>query len=264
MSFRWVIGAITLFTVVLLIAPTAIVLITSFTDGFSLKFPPEKYSGRWYLELLKSDQIIDTALTSLKTAVVATALSVVLGTLAALAIARSTGPLARTLDALFMSPMVLPSLALGLALLMMFSVSGVRLSLWTLSLGHTIICIPFVIRMVSASVQEMNPALLDSSASLGAGAIFTFFNVTLPLIKRGVLAGAFVAFMASFDNVPVSLFLADARNEVLPIHLWQIIEASLDVRAAAVSGALVLLTLILMVVMERIAGISKQVSRTGK
>ena len=165
---------------------------------------------------------------------------------------------------LFMSPMVLPSLALGLALLMMFSVSGVRLSLWTLSLGHTVICIPFVIRMVSASVQEMNPALLDSSASLGAGTVFTFFNVTLPLIKRGVLAGAFVAFMASFDNVPVSLFLADARNEVLPIHLWQIIEASLDVRAAAVSGALVLLTLVLMVVMERAAGISRQVSRTGK
>lgn len=100
LSFRWVIGAITLFTVVLLIAPTAIVLITSFTDGFSLKFPPEKYSGRWYLELLRSDQIIDTALTSLKTAVIATALSVVLGTLAALAIARSTHPLARTLDAL--------------------------------------------------------------------------------------------------------------------------------------------------------------------
>jgi putative spermidine/putrescine transport system permease protein len=82
--------------------------------------------------------------------------------------------------------------------------------------------------------------------------------VTLPLIGRGVGAGAFLAFMASFDNVPVSLFLADERTEVLPIHLWQQIETNLDVRTAAVSGLIVVATLALMVIAERLAGITRQ------
>ena len=79
----------------------------------------------------------------------------------------------------------------------------------------------------------------------------------MPLIKRGVAAGAFIAFMSSFDNVPVSLFLQDARTLVLPIHLWDIIHSELDARAASTSGALIIFTLVLMIVMERIAGVSK-------
>ncbi len=86
----------------------------------------------------------------------------------------------------------------------------------------------------------------------------TFRRVTLPLIGRGIGAGAFLAFMASFDNVPVSLFLADERTEVLPIHLWQQIETNLDVRTAAVSGVIVIFTLVLMLLAERFAGLTRQ------
>jgi putative spermidine/putrescine transport system permease protein len=80
----------------------------------------------------------------------------------------------------------------------------------------------------------------------------------LPLIRSGVLAGGFIAFMASFDNVPVSLFLSDARTEMLPIRLWQILENSLDVRAAAVAGVLILVTVVLVIAMERVSGLSRQ------
>jgi putative spermidine/putrescine transport system permease protein len=86
----------------------------------------------------------------------------------------------------------------------------------------------------------------------------TFRRVTLPLISSGVGAGAFLAFMASFDNVPVSLFLADERTEMLPIHLWQQIDTNLDVRTAAVSGLIVIATLVLMVITERFAGLTRQ------
>jgi putative spermidine/putrescine transport system permease protein len=82
--------------------------------------------------------------------------------------------------------------------------------------------------------------------------------VTLPLIAPGLGAGAFLAFMASFDNVPVSLFLADERTEMLPIHLWQQIDTNLDVRTAAVSGLIVIATLVLMVITERFAGLTRQ------
>ena len=84
---------------------------------------------------------------------------------------------------------------------------------------------------------------------------------TLPLIGRGIGAGAFLAFMASFDNVPVSLFLADERTEVLPIHLWQQIDTNLDVRTAAVSGLIVMATIVLMILAERFAGLSRQLSK---
>ena len=194
---------------------------------------------------------------SLKVGAMATAASVVLGTLGALAIAGSRARWARALDSLFMSPLLLPGLAFGFAALMTVSLLGLELSLVTLTLGHIVVCAPFVLRTTVASLAQLDPALLESSASLGAGPVFTFRRVTLPLIGRGIGAGAFIAFMASFDNIPVSLFLSDARTEVLPIHLWQIIDTHLDVRAASASALLVVMTLVLMLAAERLAGVSK-------
>lgn len=252
----WVAVGATL-SVALLIGPTVIIFITSFTDSYSLKFPPDGYSLRWYREVFDSPQLVNAALTSLKVAVATAAISVLMGVPAALHIARSRAPWARFLDSLFMSPLVLPALAFGLALVMVVTTLGFALSIYWLIIGHVVISVPFVLRTTIASLARMNSALLESSASLGATPFYTFRRVTLPSIRSGVLAGAFLAFMWSFDNIPVSLFLADARTEVLPIRLWQIIQASLDVRAAAASGLLILLTLVTMVVFERVAGLSK-------
>jgi putative spermidine/putrescine transport system permease protein len=258
-AYEGAVWAIAAFAMLLLLAPTVVVLITSFTGGLTLKFPPPTWSVRWYMELMQSSELIAAAWTSLKLATFATLACGVLGTAAALGIARSRTGVARLLDSLFMSPMVLPAMAFGLALLMVFSLLSVRLSLWTLVIGHVVICTPFVIRMVSAAVQQLNPALADCSFSLGASRFYTLRRVTLPLIGRGVFAGCFVAFLASFDHVPVSLFLSDARTEVLPIKLWQILEASLDVRVAAVSGVIVVLTLIGMLIAERLFGLAANV-----
>ncbi|HXW25948.1 MAG TPA: ABC transporter permease [Xanthobacteraceae bacterium] len=257
-SFRLVIGALAAIAFFFLIFPTVIVLLTSFTSTPSLRFPPPGYSLRWYASLLDARQMQQAALNSFKVAVAATILSVLLGTSGALAIARSTAGWAKILDSVFMSPLLLPALAFGLAALLYFSLIGVPLSLATLVLGHVAVCVPFVLRTTIASLAQLDPALLDASLSLGAGRFFTFRRVTLPLIGRGIAAGAFLAFMASFDNVPVSLFLTDARTEVLPIHLWQIIDTDLDVRTAAASGVLIVATMVLMVAAERFAGLSKQ------
>ncbi|HKU99796.1 MAG TPA: ABC transporter permease [Vineibacter sp.] len=256
------IGILSGFTMLLLLAPTAVVVIISFTGGITLKFPPPSWSIRWYAELLVSDEIIQPALTSLNVAVMATIGSGVLGTAAALGIARSQSRLARILDALFMSPMVLPAMAFGLSLLLVFNMLAIRLSTATLVLGHIIICIPYVIRMVGASLQQLNPVLITCSISLGASRWYTFRRVTLPLIRRGIIASGFVAFLSSFDNVPVSLFLADARTEVLPIKLWAILEGSLDVRVAAVSGVVVIATLLGLIAAERFGGFARQAARS--
>ena len=253
-----VFGALSAIALVFLVAPTLIVLITSFTSSQSLKFPPDGLSLRWYAALLDADQMQRAAWNSLVVALWTTLIAVVFGTAAALAIARSRSPWLRAADTLFMSPLLLPALAFGFAALIFINKLGFTPSIPFLVLGHVIVCVPFVLRTTLASLSQLDPALLEASESLGAGRLMTFRRITLPLISSGVGAGAFLAFMASFDNVPVSLFLADERTEMLPIHLWQQIETNLDVRTAAASGLIVMATLLLMALAEKFAGLTQK------
>ena len=257
-SFHAVMGVLAFVCIVILIAPTLVVLIVSFTSGFSLKFPPPGYSLRWYAALLDSWQLHFAAMNSFKIALWTTAISIVLGVAAALGIARSKTMTAKVLDSLFMSPLVLPALAFGLSALMLFSVVGLPVSPLTLVIGHTVVCVPYVIRTSVAALAQLDPVLLESSASLGASRLYSFRRITLPLIRPGILAGGFIAFMSSFDNVPVSLFLRDARTDMLPIRMWQDLEGKLDVTIAAVSGVLIVFTVTMMILMERIAGLSRR------
>jgi putative spermidine/putrescine transport system permease protein len=258
MSYETALGVLAILGITLLVAPTIIVLITSFTNAFSLKFPPPGWSTKWYLALWnESPEILDALVLSIKLASLAVAFAVMFAVPAALAIARRRETWARLTESLFLSPLMLPSLALGLALLMLFNLAGTGLSFTTLVIGHIAITAPYIFRTTAASLLQLDPALIESAKSLGAQPWFLFRTITLPLISRGILAGAFIGFMYSFDNVAVSLFLSDARSEVLPIRMWHIIEASLDVRAAAMSGVLIAATVALMILMERIAGISR-------
>ena len=257
-SVNAVFGLLSTVTLVFLVAPTLVVLITSFTASESLRFPPVGLSLRWYFALLDADQMQRAAWNSLVVAFWTTVIAVAFGTAASLAIARSRAPLLRAADLLFMSPLLLPALAFGFAALIFINKLGFTPNIPFLVLGHVIVCVPFVLRTTLASLSQLDPGLLEASESLGAGQLMTFRRITLPLISSGVGAGAFLAFMASFDNVPVSLFLADERTEVLPIHLWQQIETNLDVRTAAASGLIVMATLVLMALAERFAGLTRQ------
>lgn len=257
-SLRWIFGALAIVAMVFLVAPTIIVLLTSFTSSPSLRFPPPSLSLRWYWALLDADQMQRAAWNSLVVAVWTTLISVVLGVAAALAIARSRAGWLKAADVMFMSPLLLPALAFGFAALIFINRLGFTPSIPFLVLGHVIVCVPFVLRTTIAALSQLDPTLLDASYSLGGSGWMTFRRVTLPLIAPGVGSGSFLAFMASFDNVPVSLFLADERTEVLPIHLWQQIETNLDVRTAAASGLIVMFTLVLMIVAERMAGLTRQ------
>jgi putative spermidine/putrescine transport system permease protein len=257
-SMALLFGVLATIAMVFLVAPTLIVLLTSFTASQSLRFPPDGLSLRWYAALLEADQMQAAAWNSLVVAFWTTLIAVVLGTAAALGLARSRSRWARAADVLFMSPLLLPALAFGFAALILVHKLGFSPSIPFLVLGHVVVCVPFVLRTTIAALSQLDPTLLDASESLGAGRWMTFRRVTLPLIAPGIGAGAFLAFMASFDNVPVSLFLADERTEMLPIHLWQQIETNLDVRTAAVSGLIVIATLALMLLAERLAGLTRQ------
>lgn len=171
--------------------------------------------------------------------------------------AKSRARWVAAMDALVMSPLALPGIAVGLGMLTYFNMIGLKLSIFTLIMSHVVICIPYIVRTTLASLTQLGSSMQEASTVLGASPVYTFIHVTLPLITQGVITGAFMSFLSSFDNITVSLFLSDARTEVLPIRMWSMIENDLDVRAAAISGLLIAATALMMVVLERVSGLSK-------
>lgn len=261
LSYSLVIGSLATIALIILIGPVLVVLLTSLTENRSLKFPPTGLSFQWYEQLFdesRSRQIHRAVSNSLEVAAWSTGFATLFGTMAAMALARRTSNWARALDFFFMSPMILPGIAFGLAALMYFTLIGFRPSLWLIIFGHGIVIVPFVLRTTSASLSQLDPALLESSASLGARWLYTMRRITLPILAPGMAAGAFLAFMASMDNVPISLFLSGPRTDMLPIRLWGMMESTLDVRVAAVSGVMTVTVLILMLVMERLVGLTRR------
>src|SRR5436305_48289 len=160
-SLFLVFGALAAVAILFLVGPTLIMLLTSFTASQSLKFPPDGLSLRWYVALLDADQMQAAAWNSLVVAFWTTVFSVVLGTAAALGIARNRSVLARACDVLFMSPLLLPALAFGFAALIFIHKLGFAPSIPFLVLGHIVVCVPFVLRTTIAALSQLDPALLD-------------------------------------------------------------------------------------------------------
>ncbi len=261
LSFRAAIALGATIAILALSLPTLVVLITSFSDAETLKFPPTGLSLRWYASLLNFPELRAAVWNSFLLAAFTTLVCVVLGVAVALPLANSRAPWIQAIDTLVMSPLVLPGLAVGLALLLFFNLLGWRLSLITLTISHVVICAPYVVRTTIASLSQIGSSLTEASTSLGANSIYTFWKVTFPLAQRGIIAGAFITFLTSFDNLTVSLFLSDARTPLLPIRMWSMIENNLDVRTAAISGVLIFITAVLMILMERFAGLSQFVMK---
>lgn len=261
LSYTVVVGAVATVALLILLGPVVIILITSLSDSQTLKFPPSGLSLDWYRKLFDpvlSRPIHRAAGNSLTAALWSAAAAAVFGTMAALAIARSSTRTARALDAYFMSPLILPGIAFGLAALVYFTMMGLRPSLTLITIGHAIMIVPFVMRTTSASLMQLDASLLECSASLGATRWYSFCRITLPMIFPGLAAGTFMAFMASIDNVPISLFLSGPRSDMLPIRMWGMIESTLDGRVAAISGVLIVSVLVVMLIMERLVGLTKR------
>jgi len=259
LSYHAVIGGVAALALLILVGPVVVVLVTSLTDSQTLRFPPSGLSLRWYERLFDpsaSAPIHRAAGNSLAVAAWSAAAAALFGGMAALALARARGMRARALDAFFMSPLILPGIAFGLAALVFFTTIGLRPSLALMTIGHAIMIVPFVLRTTGASLMQLDTGLLECSASLGAGRFYSFRRITLPIIFPGLAAGTFLAFMASIDNVPISLFLASPRSDMLPIRMWGMMESTLDVRVAAVSGVLIVSVLALMLAMEKLIGLT--------
>ncbi|MBX5155312.1 ABC transporter permease [Rhizobium lentis] len=243
------------FAVIYLVAPIVIALTMSFTSGQTLKYPPEGFSLRWYEALLdpvRSATEHAAAFNSLKIAGLAVLGSLLFAVPATIGMSRMRKGTAGAIEPLLLSPLVLPSLVYGLAALIVANFIGFQPSLWLTVAGHVVVFGPLMYRATSVVAQGLNPSLAEASTVMGASWFTTLRRVTLPLLLPGILAGAFLVFIQSLDNVSVSLFLADAETTVLPLRMFALIEESLDVRVAAISGILIGLTLIVMLVARRV------------
>lgn len=236
-----------------MVLPVVLGLMMSFTDGRTLKFPPEGFSLRWYQALLdpvQSAPIHTAARNSIEIALWAVAGALCLAVPASYGVVRTPRRIVSLVEPLFLAPLVLPSLIYGLAALIAASLVGLTPSKWLVVAGHIVVFGPLMYRATISVAQQVEPTLDEASATLGANRLTTFRRVQLPLLLPGILAGSFLVFMQSLDNVSVTLFLADPRTTVLPLRMFQMIEESLDVRVAAISGLLIGLTLVVLVAVQ--------------
>jgi putative spermidine/putrescine transport system permease protein len=240
---------------VFLLAPLVVVVLASFNSADFLSFPPRGFSLRWYRALWESEVWGDSFRLSLLLTAVVTPLALIIGTLAAYALVRYSFPGKGAMATLVMAPLVMPQIVLGIALLNYMSGLGLVGSLTGLILGHLVVTLPFTVRLVSISVHNLDPALERAAQNLGATPLQTFWRVTLPLLRPGIVAGAIFAAIISFGELAVTLLIAGARTTTLPLRIFNYTEYNFDPTINAVSTIFVVLALVLIIALDRLIGL---------
>jgi putative spermidine/putrescine transport system permease protein len=233
-----------------LILPILVIVPLSFSSGSFLSFPLPGLSLRWYHELLESERWLSSLRNSVVVACASTILATILGTLAALGLQRARFPGSSLVLALLISPMVVPLVIVAVGVYFFYAPFGLTGSLVGLTLAHTALASPFVVITVSATLQGFDTNLSRAAASLGAGPTLAFFRITLPLILPGVVSGALFAFVTSFDEVVVALFLTGPQDRTLPRQMFDGIRENISPIIAAAATLLIVLSVALMTVME--------------
>jgi len=228
-------GAYVALVCLVLVLPLAVVLVISFDTASYINFPPQGFHLQWYRSLPDNATFARSFANSLIVAGASTALSVLAGVPAALAIARGRFRGRGLLYGLCLSSLTVPWIVYGVALLFVWGFLGLRLSIWTLIFGHTVIGAPYVLRTAVAVLRDMPAAYERGARSLGAGPLRAFLTVTLPLMAPGIRAGAAFAFIISFVNIPVSLFVTTAENITMPVAVFNYMQYNFDPSVAAFS-----------------------------
>lgn len=241
----------------LMLAPILVVIPVSFSEREYLVFPPQGFSLRWYANFFATRELADSLWLSLRLAAWTTAISTVLGTTAALGLVRYRYPGRRVLRELFLAPIVMPRLVLGIAFLMFVSRTVFSGTFGGLLIAHVVVAFPYVIRTVAASLSGLDRALEEAGASLGAAPLTVFRTITLPLLKPGIMAGAIFAYVTSFDELVMTLFLAGPRLTTLPVQIFTYLEYTSDPTIAAISVVLVAITVAAVLLTERIVGFGR-------
>jgi putative spermidine/putrescine transport system permease protein len=252
-TFRFLCACIFLFliTPILVIIPLSFNIepYFTFTSGM-LKFDPDAYSLRWYEDFINNTQWTHSVKNSFIIAIASTILATVLGTLAALGLSKPHMPFRSLMMGLLISPMIVPLIISAAGMYFFYSNIGLSQTYLGIILAHTALGTPFVVITVTATLVGFDHSLSRASANLGANPTTTFFKVIMPLILPGVISGALFAFITSFDEVVVVLFLAGFDQRTIPRQMWSGIREQISPTILAVATILVMISIALLATLE--------------
>lgn len=259
MKIGWVTRTLACLGYGFLLAPMLLVILLSFSADNYLGFPPSGFSFRWFVALANNAPMLKAATTSVILAGTVTLVALAVGLPAAFAVARGMAP--PIVGTLLSVPLLLPTLVLGLGLL--FALEPLRLvATWPgLVLAHLVVVLPFVVRIMSTALTALPVELEAAAATLGASPWRSFLRITLPLALPGVIASATLAFLVSFDEVVISLFLVGPRLTTLSVALFHYTESRTDPLVAAVAVALIVISGLAVFTVDRLVGFSRAVGQ---
>ena len=243
--------------VAFMLAPLVVVCLVAFTPADTLSVPWGDWSLRWFAAVFQHSDLMTSFRNSLLVGACAATGAVLLAVPASLAIARYEFPGRQALNALLMSPLIVPHLVLGVAMLRLFALLGVRGSTFWLAVAHVVIVTPYALRLMVSALAGSDPAVENAARSLGARRWTVFTRITLPRMLPGVTGGWLLGFINSFDEVTMSIFITSPQTVTLPVRMYMIATESIDPMMAAVSALIIGLTALVMFVLDRLYGLDR-------
>ncbi len=231
-----------------MLAPLIFVIIDSFNPSTYGTFPLEGMTLRWYANMLKVPEFRAGFVNSLVTAAGATAVALTLGPLAAYGLARYRFRQRELVRSFLLLPIIVPAIVFGAALFLLYIRIGLYGTRIGLVLGHALLGLPFVMSITTAGLQTLGREYEEAAMDLGANPLVTFFKVTIPSIRPGLIVSALFAFVTSWDQVEVSLFITRPRNNTLPIAMFNYEQNYQDPTLAAISAVLIAFAVVLVLV----------------
>lgn len=259
MTEKWISRLILGLTLTFLIGPFLIIIVAGLSAGETLVFPPTGLSLRWYLKVFTVESFRESFALSMFLAIVGTLVALLIGIPAAYGLSRYKIPYGETIKTVVAAPVIVPGIIVGLALLryMVLPLNvGITLALF---LGHTALVLPYAVRVVTASLQNLRSDMEEAAVLLGCTRVQAFAKVVLPNIRSGVLAAFILGFVTSFNQVPVSLFLSGPGVRTLPIDMLAYMEITYDPSVAALSALLAFLSIGVVALAEKFLGFSRYV-----
>jgi putative spermidine/putrescine transport system permease protein len=238
-----------------LLAPLLVILATSFTTLAYVAFPPVGFTLNWYVEALNRWEFVQSFYLSVEIALPTAVITTALGLPAAVGIVRYRFPGRDLANAFLLSPLILPTIVIGIAILQFYNRLSVGSTFAGLILGHVVITLPYAVRLIASGITGLDPNVEWAAQSLGAAPIGAFMRVTVPVVFPAILAGAIFAFITSFDDVTMSLFLATPQMVTLPVRIFAFWDQPIVPWLIAICSIVIVWTIIPIVIIERAVSI---------
>ncbi|MEA5161380.1 ABC transporter permease [Cereibacter johrii] len=252
---RLAIWSLVWISILILSAPTVVVLGASVTSGNMIAFPPEGFSLKWYQKIAMARDLRQAFGRSLAVATVCTLVALPVGTLAGIALSRYRLRFANALQVYLLLPFTVPLIGSGIGLMLVFGEWRVLGSLWPVGVACAVINLPFLVWSVSSSATLLDPDLEHAAANCGAGRVQTFLHVTLPAVMPGIITGSLLMFILAMNEFLVSLLLTDARTVTLPVQIYNSIRSIITPDLAAVSVVFIVIAGAAIAALDRLVGL---------